>query len=227
VLCANAQFAPEPQADSPEEFDAYLAVLAAATPAETIATAEAFRKAWPTSPLRGHVHGREFDAHRRLGNEAQAIRSAERALEAAPDNIAVLADLAALLANGRTDPARLARAEQYATRALERAQSLKLPKFIQPGEWAVLEGRVNSQAHVALALVAFKRQNPTAAIREFELAVQQAPSPDPATHYRLGLLYRDSGNLPKARQHLERAAALPEPAIQQLARLALQQLTQK
>src|SRR5262249_41265072 len=153
-----------------------------------VAAGDAFLKAWPESRLRGHVWAREFEAYRRLGDEDRAIRAGEKALTALPDNLLMLADLSGVLANGSKDPERLARAELYARKAIGLSRSLKIPKFISPREWAEIEARVNSRAHAALGLVANHRQDPKAAMLEFELAVKLAPEPDPTQHYRLGLL---------------------------------------
>jgi tetratricopeptide (TPR) repeat protein len=219
-----AQFAPLPQADSSEEFDVYLAVLDAPTPAAVIAAGDAFLKAWPESKLRGHVWAREFEAYRRLGNEDKAIQAGESALAASPDNLLMLADLSGVLANGAKDPERLARAEQYARKAIELSKSLKIPRLVSPREWAALDARLNSSAHAALGLVANQRHETQAAIREFEFAVRLAPEPDPTQHYRLGLLYRAAGNLSGALEQFRKAEVLHEPAIQELVRQELQRL---
>ena len=51
-----------------------------------------------------------------------------------------------------------------------------------------------------------------------------APAPDATQYYRLGVLYRATGNTLGARQKLRRAAELNEPAIRELAERELRQL---
>jgi len=220
----GAQFAPPPQAESPEEFDAYLAVLDAQTPAATLAAGEAFLRAWPSSGLRGHVYEREFEAYRRLNQLDKAIAAGEKALAAAPDNLLVLAELAQVLANATADEKRLSRAQQYADKVLTLSKSIRLPKFVTPQEWAQTEARVNSIAHAALGLVANQRGDAAGAIHEFETAIALAPQPDATQYYRLGMLYRATGNNAAAKQKFAEAARSGEPAIQDLAKRALREL---
>ena len=219
-----AQFAPLPQAESPEEFDAYLAVMDAGTAAATIAASEGFVHTWPTSGLCGHVYEMEFEAYRRLGDADRAIEAGEKSLAAAPDNLVMLANLAVVLANGTREAKRLQRSEIYARKVIELSQSIRLPKFIAPQEWARTSARLNSQAHAALGLVANQRDDVKGAIHEFEAAIALAPEPDATQYYRLGMLYRASGNVSAAKDKLRRATELSEPAIRKLAEQELRQL---
>jgi len=226
VSCA-AQFAPPPQADSPEEFDSYLSVLDARTPAAVIAAGEDFLRAWPASGLRGHVYELQFEAYRLLGDASKAIEAGENSLAAAPDNLMMLANLSVVLANGTRDPKRLARAESYARKAMALSKSIRIPKFISPEEWARTDARLNSNAHAALGLVANQRGDVTGAIHEFEAAIDLSPEPDATQYYRLGMLYRATGNTSGAKQKLRRSAELNEPGIRELAERELRQLEQR
>ncbi|HZT32880.1 MAG TPA: hypothetical protein VFA33_23540 [Bryobacteraceae bacterium] len=224
ICSLAAQFAPLPQADSPEEFDAYLRVLAAGSPAGVVAAGDAFLRAWPASTLRGHVYAQEYEAYRALGDADKAIAAAEQSLAAAPDNLAMLAGLAGVLANATSDPKRLARAEECARKVIALGQSFRVPKFISPEEWERTAGRLNSQAHAALGLVANQRGDLRDAVREFEAAISLAPSPDASQYYRLGVLYRTIGNAPEAMRLFRRAAELGDPVIRPLAERALRAL---
>ena len=227
AVCCAAQIVPLPQADSPEEFDAYLSVLDAHTPAATLATAEAFLHGWPASALRGHVYELEFESYRQMGDVDKAIEAGEKSLAAAPDNLIVLADLSVVLANGTSNPKRLERSGIYARKVIELSISFRIPKSITPREWAEINARVNSQAHAALGLVDNQAGNVRAAIREFETAIALAPSPDATQYYRLGLLYRVAGRIAEAKKEFRRAAELPDADIQELARRELRQLDER
>jgi tetratricopeptide (TPR) repeat protein len=222
-----AQFAPLPQADTPEEFDAYLEVLYANTPAATIAAGEAFLGRWSVSGLRGHVYERQFDAWRRIGDAGKAISAGENALAAAPDNLVVLANLAVVLANQTSDPARLVRADVLARKAIGLCGLIRLPRSIRLEEWERTSASLQSQAQAALGLVANHRGDVAGAVRAFEAAIALAPEPDATQYYRLGMLYRATGNLPAAREKLLRAAGLNEPAIKELAHRELQDLERR
>ena len=220
----QAQFAPPPQADSPEEFDAYLEVLSKAGPKEVILAAKEFEKKWPHSLLRGPVCQLELEAYRALNDSASAIAAGERALRFAPGNLAVLADLATIIADSTTDPQQLVRAEEDARKLLETLETFKVPKWISPQDWEKTEALLRSKAHAALGLVAYKRGEITQAIYEFETATRVAPAPDPTQYYRLGMLYRASGKKREAIQMFQRAVKLGEPLIRGLAERELQTL---
>jgi tetratricopeptide (TPR) repeat protein len=223
----QAQFTSAGQANSPEEFDAYLLVLSKTSPKEVISAAGDFERHWPHSELLAHVSELELEAYRALGDSEKAILAGEKALKAAPDNLVVLTNLAYIIANSTIDPQQLARAEGYARSELNLSRSIRVPKRISPKEWDEIQGRLSSTAHAALGLVAYKRGDIAGAIQKFETAVKLAPVPDPAQYYRLGMLYETSGNQSKAVDMLHRAAESNDPAIRQLAERELKSLRRK
>jgi tetratricopeptide (TPR) repeat protein len=215
------------QARSREEFDGYLLVLSKSVPKEVIPAAEDFERQWPSSELLAHVLELKLEAYRSLGDSFNAILAGERALKAAPDNILVLTNIAYIIASTSNDRQQLARAEHYARRELELAKTIRIPKRISLAEWDEISGQQNSTAHAALGLVDYKRGDIAGAIKEFETAVKLAPVPDPAQYYRLGRLYRASGNEFQAIEMLRRAVASNDPAIRPLAESELQSIARK
>jgi tetratricopeptide (TPR) repeat protein len=220
----QAQFTSAGQAKSREEFDAYLVVLTKTSPKEVISAAGDFEQLWPHSELLGQVLELQLNAYRSVGDSAHAILAGERALKAVPDNLVILGNLAYLIANSTSDPQQLARAEEYARRELERSRTILAPKKISPEEWSENQSRLGSTAHAALGLVSYKRGDLAGAIREFETAVKLAPAPDPAQYYRLGILYRASGNQSKAVEMFHRAAETNDPTVRPLAERELKSL---
>jgi tetratricopeptide (TPR) repeat protein len=220
----EGQFPSDGQAKSREEFDAYLLVLSKSAPKEVISAAEDFEERWPHSELLGQVFELRLSAYRSLGDSVQAILAGEKALRVVPDNLAILSNLAYIIANSTTDPQRLAQAEGYARKELRLSKTILIPKKISPEEWYEIRSRLDSTAHAALGLVAYKRGDIPGAIREFETAVKLAPAPDPAQCYRLGMLYRTSGNQSKAIEMLQRTAASNDPTLRQLAERELRSL---
>jgi len=220
----QAQFTSAGQANSPEEFDAYLLVLSKPSPKEVILAAGEFERHWPRSELLAHIFELELEAYRLLGDSAKAILAGEKALKVAPGNLVVLANLGYIIASSTPDPQQLARAEGYARRELEVSKSIRVPKRISPREWDEIQGHLGSIAHATLGLVIYKRGEVAEAVREFETAVKLAPVPDPTQIYRLGMLYRASGNLSGAIEMLRRAAELNDPTIRELAQRELKSL---
>jgi tetratricopeptide (TPR) repeat protein len=218
------QFSSPGQAKSREEFDAYLLVLSKTAPKEIISAAEDFELRWPLSELLGQVFELQLSAYRSLGDSMHAILSGEKALKIVPDNLVILSNLAYIIANSTSDPQRIGRAEEYAQKELHLSKTILIPKKISPEEWDEIRGRLDSTAHGALGLVAYKRGDIVGAIREFETAVRLAPAPDPAHYYRLGMLYQASGNQSKAIEMLQRTAESNDPTLRQLAERELKSL---
>ena len=223
AVAASAQFL-SLQAATPEEYDAYLNVIEASKPLDVIAAAEAMEKRWPRSELLAGAWEFQMEAYRTLGDAEGAIRAGERVLKLAPNHIGVLVTLASILSNGTSDPKRLERAQVCAGEALKQLMTFHAPRTISLETWEQLRLRLDSEAHAALGMVAFKQNRPETAVKEFETAVTLAPQPDPVQHYRLGTLYMLQGRMPEAREKLERAARLNNPAIQKLAENALRGL---
>lgn len=221
-----AQFASEPQADSPAEFDAYLRVLSKRTPQEVISAAKEFEQGWPHSELRGQVFEMELEAYWSLDDAQDALKAGESALTVDSDNLSVLASVAYILADTTTDPQHLVRAEHYARRELSVSESFRVPKWIAPEKWDRTRRKLGSKAHDALGLIMYKQGDIESAILEFNKAVKLAPSPDPAEYYRLGMLYKAAGNKRQAIRELRHAANSKELAIRKLARRELEVLQQ-
>lgn len=209
------------QANTPEEFDAYLAVLDAHRPAEVVSAARAFAQAFPNSELLAHAVQLEMQAQRTLGNLQGAIEAGERAVKLVPNNINVLVALAGLLPLRSEQPEDLSRAESLANQALRLLRSFRVSRFVPLDEWEKTQARLRSDAHAALGLAAFRRNRIDLATKEFESAVAFAPDPDPAQYFRLGSLYLAGKRLPEAREKLLRAAQMNDPVIRGLAEKTL------
>jgi tetratricopeptide (TPR) repeat protein len=216
-LPSYAQFLPNLQAKTPEEYDAYLDVL----DGPVLEKGAAFERSFPESALRLPVCELMTRAWRAQGDASRAVEAASRGLAIAPDYIPLLVELADLLANGSRD---LDRAANAANRALELLQNAKAPRRVRAEEWIAAVATLRARAHGALGMVLFKRDNDGGAIKEFEEALAVESNDSPALHYRLGRLYAVSGRKAEARRHLEEAAKRGEKAIRELANAALAEL---
>ena len=215
LLAALLQFTAPPQARTPEEYDAYLDVAEAAAPGDILAAAQRFQRAHPRSELRSRVLEHCFEAERALGNRARAIEKGEASLAVNPHNLALRADLAAVLANGAASEHETARAEAHARRALDELNRFHPPRTVALADWRRIDGKVRSAAHSALGMIEFRRDRPAEAIREFELALRFLP--DAAVFYRLGKLYQITGREEEAASMFRRAIAENEPSVRELA----------
>lgn len=212
---ALLQFTTPPQARTPEEYDAYLDVAEAAAPGDVLAAAQRFWRDHPRSELSSRVQEHCFEAYRTLGNRPRAIENGEASLAANPHNLALRANLAAVLANGAASDNEAAVAESHARRALDELSRFHPPRTVALADWRRIEGKVRSAAHSALGLIEFRRDRPAEAIREFEQALRFLP--DAAVFYRLGKLYQMTGRNEEAATMFRRAVAANEPTVRALA----------
>ena len=216
--CSSGQFGPvldpesAPQAETQEEFDAYLAIVAAEGDSERIAAVESFAGRYPLSALLGQalVHGME--AHRAADDVESVLRTGEAVLRILPDNLRALLTLAAAIPNAVADPeaqdSLLERAETYAKRALVVMEAKKIPRAIPLDRWNRLRAEMGSEAHEAIGHVAAKRGDVVTAVAEFRRAIAMSTSESGRQHYRLGAALARLGKIADSREALLRAVEL-------------------
>ncbi|HWR52684.1 MAG TPA: sulfatase-like hydrolase/transferase [Bryobacteraceae bacterium] len=127
----------------------------------------------------GRLHSRIADLQLRAGNKDAAIIEYERASKFDPLD----ADAHTNLATAYLEKGRVADAERVF-------------------KWVLAAGQEHAAAYNGLGLVAIQRQDPATARGYFEKAVQLDPDLVEA-QLNLGLIYRMSGDVPRARQCFE------------------------
>lgn len=166
----------------------------------------------------------ELDAWKAMGDAKQAILVGKKALQVVPENVDVMSELAYLIADTESNPTSLKEAKTYGAGTIEFLDKLQIPRSISPKEWKPLRGAIESRAHSALGLVAFKSGFLQESITEFELSLQTGAADEAATFYRLGISYRLAGFEEKARSSLTRAAASHDSEIRRRAEQELGKL---
>lgn len=212
-----AQFQPPLEAETPEEFDSYLTVEAAAAGREVIARSEGFRRQWPQSKLLPRVWELRFFALQKLGEAGKAREAGEEALRLAPGNLTVRAALAVQLASEDGDAA-----QRHARTVMEELARTKIRRGVPLAQYEATAAKLRGQARVALGLVKFRRGDTAGALVELEEADRLAP--EPALSYRLGRLYAALGRTAEARRRLTEAAKAADPALAERGRAALAEL---
>jgi tetratricopeptide (TPR) repeat protein len=216
---APAQFLPNLQARTPEEFDAYLDV-AEARPETQIRLARRFLTAYPQSELRLRIYELLAEACRRQGQSTCASEAARQGLLVAPDYIPLLTTLGAIEANTSPSPSR-----DLPGRALHLLETAKAPQHVNAGTWLREIARLRAENLASLAIASFKGQRLEEAVKLLEESVRL--SAQPANQYRLGMLYLELGRNVKARQLLEEAAKSPEPDLRDRALTALKRISSR
>jgi tetratricopeptide (TPR) repeat protein len=199
VMSVWPQFLPPVEADTPEEFDDYLSVEGAESPKARLAKIEAFRSRWPKSGMMPRILELEFLAWKQEGRAAEARKAGEAALAAAPDNLAVKAALAGLVAASDEETA-----SRLARETLTALETFRAPRRVSVEAWARITGAIRAQAHMALGVVEFNRGNTAGALKELEEADRASPIPDAAIYLRLGRVYALLGRKGDARRQFER-----------------------
>ena len=221
VICvsnATAQFLPQLQARTAEEYDAYLDVEDARGEAR-IATSRRFLVAYPDSDLRLPVYEVLAEACRLKGDAECALSAAAKGLALTPDYIPLLTLLAAVDANVSPTPRK---ARSAALRAIELLGGATAPKRVDAEVWLRETARLRAENLAALGIVAYKAGDSAGAVRSLEESL--AAKVTPANQYRLAMLYLDAGRTGDARPLLERAAADGDPPVKAMAGAALKKL---
>lgn len=149
---------------------------------------------------------------------------AERTLEADPNNLVALTQLAKSTAMGTREfdldkEEKLTKAEGYAKKVLTLAPTTKkTTAMLTDEQFAARVKDSVSQAHEALAQSALIRKKNDLAIEEYKLALETASMPDPATMVRLGVAYNGMQKYDEAIAILDKAIAASDNAtVKQIA----------
>jgi tetratricopeptide (TPR) repeat protein len=234
-MCSEAQLGPfsspahAPQAKTEEELDAYLQIVTVQDPTIVIRNTETFALQYPQSNLLGTAYQYQMFAYEQKSDFQGLLSAGEKALKLQPDNVNTLLTLANAIPNtlaGRPDSADLlARAQEYARRALRGIDQMRIPLATPLEQWEPSKGEMVSRAHEALGQVAMKRNQLPVAVSEFEMAARGNPRPRGSQFYRLGAAYAAIGNNDSAVTALRRAAELGPDALRELAEHELKELT--
>jgi len=216
VCIAPAQFLPNLQARTPEEFDAYLDVSEAQAEPQ-IRAARRFLTAYPESELRLRVYELLAEACRGQGDAAGAAEAARQGLKIAPDYIPLLTTQGSIDANTSPSPD-----PAPAARALRLLETVKAPVHVEAGTWLRETARLRAENLASLGIGAFKRDRRDEAIQFLEASVKLTPQP--ANQFRLAMLYLDSGQQAEARVLLEQVARSGEADLRTRAQLALKRI---
>lgn len=133
--------------------------------------------------------------------------SADRALALKPDEVDVLVTVGWVIPHlyDRNDPdaeKQLDKAGTYEKRAIQALATMPKPAKMKDAQFSEFKAQKSNQAHTALGLVYFRRQDYDNSVKELQQAVQNTPSPDQADLFVLG------ASLEKLNRHAEAAEAL-------------------
>ena len=206
----------EPPKVDPEEEAAYKAFTDTKPEDDDkrIQLGNAFVAKYPTSKYAAAVYSgmtqNEYDKQ----DLPKLEEDGDKALALSPDDISVLVLVGWVIPHAyNPDDAnaakRLDKAEAYEKHALALLPNLPKPANLTDEQFATIKTAAESQAHSALGLIYFRRQNLEQAVAELKIATTTAKTPDPTDYYVLGVSQKGLKSYGDAADSFTKCAAIP------------------
>jgi tetratricopeptide (TPR) repeat protein len=180
-----------------------------------IEAGEQFLKKYPQSRLLPSIYSTLTFVYLRAGRPDKAFEIGDKEVQLRPDDVETLALLSLTIpraVNSKTpDPDKqLAKAENYARRAIEVTPTLVKPEGITDQNFVISKNATLSMAHGGLGLVYFREAKFKEAIPELEqsIKIDPNPSPDPTNLYALALSDQKASHFEDAAAAYIRCAAI-------------------
>jgi tetratricopeptide (TPR) repeat protein len=153
---------------------------------------QAFLQKYPKSSLAEAVDAGIVAAYYTKQDWKDFYASADSALALKPDDVDILTNVGWVIPHvfRADDPdadSQLDKAETYEKRALQVLTTLPKPSGMTDAQFAALKTQKSVQAHSALGLVYFRREDYDNSAKEFQQVVQDNPNPDQTDLYVLGI----------------------------------------
>jgi tetratricopeptide (TPR) repeat protein len=150
-----------------------------------------FLQKYPKSPLAEAVDAGLVTAYYNKQDWKGFYAAADNALALKPDDVDVLTTVGWVIPHffNPNDPdvdARLDKAESFEKRAIQALEKMPKPDYLSESQFAALKAEKSIQAHSALGLVYFRREDYDNSVKELQQATQNNPSPDQTDLFVLG-----------------------------------------
>jgi tetratricopeptide (TPR) repeat protein len=178
----------------PEEQKAYKTFydIKPDSPDQQIKVGEAFLQKYSNSPYAESVYSRLVAAYNEKQDMAKLFAAADKALALNPKDVFVLVLVGWVIPhdynpNDMDADRRLDKAESYEKQALQLLPTMPKPEGIGDDQFAKTKAAAESQAHSALGLVYFRRQDYVNSVAETQKALAGQTNPDPVDYFVLGM----------------------------------------
>ena len=153
---------------------------------------QAFLQKYPKSPLVEVVDARLVNAFVAKNDWKNVYASADSALALKPDAVDVLTMLGWVIphvyqADDPNGSAELDKAEKCEKHAMEVMATMPKPYGVSEAEFAAVKRQKSAQAHSALGLVYFRREDYANSAKELEAVIQGNPNADATDVYVFGM----------------------------------------
>jgi tetratricopeptide (TPR) repeat protein len=184
---------PAPKIDPAEEAD-YKAFIALKPEDDDkrIELGNALVQKYPNGHYTEAVYSQLTQADYNKRDFAKMYADSDKALAMNPDDVSVLVITGFVIPhvynpNDADADAKLDKAEKYEKHALETLATMPKPTTLTDEQFAKTKTLAESQAHSALGLVYFRKQNFEGAVIELTKGTATAASPDPTDYYVMGV----------------------------------------
>jgi len=204
LACVSLAPAQGPQAKSPKEFDAVMAIQSAANPNARVAAAKSLLTGFKNTEFKEFANFMLMVSYQQLDDFENMMVYGERTLEINPENPGVLVQLAYAIPSRTRQfdldkEEKLTKAEDLASRALALIPNLdKLNPDMSDEEWLDTKKDFMAQANESLGVIEAKRTNYDEAAAFLTRAIELQPLPSSMTHYHLADSYMNAGKKAEA-----------------------------
>jgi tetratricopeptide (TPR) repeat protein len=183
-------------AQDPQEINAYKAFYRADEPAKKIQLGNRFLQKYPKSALDEPIDVGLLNVYYAKQDWKDVYATADSALALKPDDLYVLTTVSWLIPHvyqpGDSDAdQQLDKAETYAKHAIELIPTMAKPSYMNDAQFAALKTQSALQAHSALGLVYFRREDYENSAKELQQSTPSTATPDATDLYVLGVDYEN------------------------------------
>jgi len=180
------------QKADPQEANAYTAFYKANEPAKKIQLGNSFLQKYPKSPLAEHVDVGLMNLYYSQQDWKNFYTSADNALALKADDVDVLTTVGWVIPhfynpNDADADSQLDKAEKLEKHAIEVIPAMPKPSSLSDAQFATLKAQRTIQAHSALGLVYFRREDYDDSVKELQQSTKDNPAPDPTDLFVLGV----------------------------------------
>ncbi len=189
-----------PEIKDPAEYNAYVGAIQQASPQAKSSALESFLQQYPNSVMKKDALELLMATYEQTGNTAKMQETADRLLQADPNNLRALALQAyshRQQAERNDQPQQnLTAAAQYGEKGLQALTAATKPDGMADADWTKLKDQVSGIFNGAVGLSALQNKDYKSAAEHLRAAVNQNPN-NLTDVYPLALAYYSAGNPPK------------------------------
>ena len=189
-----------PEIKDPAEYNSYVGAIQQANPQAKASALESFLQQYPNSVMKKDALELLMAAYEQTGDTAKMQATADRLLQADPNNLRALALQAyshrRQVEANQNPQQNLAAAAQYGEKGLQALSTATKPDGMSDADWTKLKDQVAGIFNGTVGLSALQNKDYKSAEEHLRAAVNQNPA-NLTDVYPLALAYYSAGNPPK------------------------------